>query len=254
MPATKLAGNTKAAKQCKKGWSCGFTCIAKGKECRSTLPGQAKSYADWMAGQAKPKSAKKDKGGQTTQKDGSSAKMPDVSSDIFSASDYSTKLKKEIDDWETEIDAAAKNNPNDQRLRASQTAISGVRSISPYMGETVAIRDKSGKLLAAASISDRGDAIEVDFLASTPRNLTGGASEKVRGAGTAAMAKIIQHSVSKGHGGKVTLMSLDDAFGFYKKLGFDFDDPKQVKADPNSPAYMTLQSDQAKQLLKKLGY
>jgi hypothetical protein len=57
VPATKLAGNTKAAKQCKKGWSCGFTCIAKGKECRSQLPGQAKNYAAPKVA-AKPVAAK----------------------------------------------------------------------------------------------------------------------------------------------------------------------------------------------------
>ncbi len=49
MPATKLAGNTKKTKQCTKGYSCGFSCIAKNRDCSNPLDGQAKNYADWLA-------------------------------------------------------------------------------------------------------------------------------------------------------------------------------------------------------------
>lgn len=55
----KLAGNTKQTKQCKKGYSCGFSCISKSKECRSPLKGQAKTYADWLSSQIKPQTAHK---------------------------------------------------------------------------------------------------------------------------------------------------------------------------------------------------
>jgi phage gp29-like protein len=42
-----------AGKNCKKGWSCGYSCISKTKNCRNALKGQAKTYADWLAGQSK---------------------------------------------------------------------------------------------------------------------------------------------------------------------------------------------------------
>jgi hypothetical protein len=38
-------------KQCKKGYSCGYSCISKAKQCQSVLEGQAKNYANWLAGQ-----------------------------------------------------------------------------------------------------------------------------------------------------------------------------------------------------------
>jgi hypothetical protein len=47
----KMAGNTRQTKQCKKGYSCGFTCIARTRNCRSPLEGQAKDYANWLMGQ-----------------------------------------------------------------------------------------------------------------------------------------------------------------------------------------------------------
>lgn len=48
--ATKPA-KAKTAKQCKKGWSCGYSCVSKTKTCKSPLPGQAKTYADWLTNQ-----------------------------------------------------------------------------------------------------------------------------------------------------------------------------------------------------------
>jgi hypothetical protein len=45
----KMAGNTKQKKNCKKGWSCGYTCLGKDKKnCKSPLQGQVATYADWL--------------------------------------------------------------------------------------------------------------------------------------------------------------------------------------------------------------
>jgi SPP1 gp7 family putative phage head morphogenesis protein len=38
-----------AKPNCEKGYSCGSSCIAKGKKCKNPLEGQAANYADWMA-------------------------------------------------------------------------------------------------------------------------------------------------------------------------------------------------------------
>lgn len=42
---TKLSGKKS---QCKKGFSCGLSCVSKAKTCKSPLAGQAKTYADWL--------------------------------------------------------------------------------------------------------------------------------------------------------------------------------------------------------------
>jgi hypothetical protein len=47
MPAS---AKTKQKKQCSKGWSCGYSCIRKGAQCRNPLEKQATGYANWMAG------------------------------------------------------------------------------------------------------------------------------------------------------------------------------------------------------------
>jgi hypothetical protein len=41
----------KRKKQCDKGFSCGNSCITKGKRCRTSLNEQSSKYADWMADQ-----------------------------------------------------------------------------------------------------------------------------------------------------------------------------------------------------------
>jgi len=48
------ASGTKAKtqKNCKKGYSCGYACIAQNRNCGSPLTGQAATYAQWMAMQA----------------------------------------------------------------------------------------------------------------------------------------------------------------------------------------------------------
>jgi|GEM_PF-3728130 len=48
----------KAKKTCKKGYPCGASCISKSRNCKKALKGQAKTYNDWLASQAKPKSKK----------------------------------------------------------------------------------------------------------------------------------------------------------------------------------------------------
>ncbi|NJR38544.1 MAG: DUF935 family protein [Leptolyngbyaceae cyanobacterium CSU_1_4] len=46
---SKPASGAKKLKQCKKGYSCGYACIATSRICGSPLPGQASTYAQWMA-------------------------------------------------------------------------------------------------------------------------------------------------------------------------------------------------------------
>ncbi|NJR38540.1 MAG: hypothetical protein HC781_06435 [Leptolyngbyaceae cyanobacterium CSU_1_4] len=49
-----FAAPQKRAPNCKKGWSCGSSCISRTRKCRSSLPGQARTYADWLASQSAP--------------------------------------------------------------------------------------------------------------------------------------------------------------------------------------------------------
>lgn len=43
----------KAQRTCKKGYSCGYTCIAKGRQCKSQLNQQANAYANYLESQIK---------------------------------------------------------------------------------------------------------------------------------------------------------------------------------------------------------
>jgi hypothetical protein len=56
-PVDFAASGTKKQKQCKKGYSCGYACIAQNRSCGSPLPGQAANYAQWLAMQTSPVAA-----------------------------------------------------------------------------------------------------------------------------------------------------------------------------------------------------
>lgn len=49
--AAKPSSGAKKTKQCQKGYSCGYSCVAKTKNCKSPLSGQGKNYADWLTNQ-----------------------------------------------------------------------------------------------------------------------------------------------------------------------------------------------------------
>lgn len=47
----RMAGNTQQVKNCKKGYSCGYSCISTTLMCRRILTGQAANYASWLQSQ-----------------------------------------------------------------------------------------------------------------------------------------------------------------------------------------------------------
>ena len=47
-PSYWINFNSKKEKNCNKGYSCGYTCINTSKACKKTLPGQAKSFAEFL--------------------------------------------------------------------------------------------------------------------------------------------------------------------------------------------------------------
>lgn len=61
-------GVKKVKDSCKTGFPCGYSCISKTKNCKSGLEGQAKTYADWLSGQASKAQPAKSKTATPKQK------------------------------------------------------------------------------------------------------------------------------------------------------------------------------------------
>jgi SPP1 gp7 family putative phage head morphogenesis protein len=79
---------------------------------------------------------------------------------------------------------------------------------------------KSNKVVAAAATyTDRGNSLEVEYLATSPRNFYKDAGG-VKGAGTEAIRAVVRESINKGYNGTVTLTALEGAESFYEKIGF----------------------------------
>ena len=113
--------------------------------------------------------------------------------------------------------------------------------------EIVRVIKANGEVASAVVYRKDPDEILVEYLATSLRNLTtdGG----VKGAGTEAIASLVEESIKSGSGGRLRLYPLDGAISFYEKIGFK----GYYEADGEySTAEMTLEPEAAKLFLKKV--
>lgn len=82
------------------------------------------------------------------------------------------------------------------------------------------VRDRAGNLQAGAIVTDMGEYLYVDFLASAPWNITGNSPRAVRRAATMLMAFIVRESINKGLGGRVVVDAIGSTADFYRRMGF----------------------------------
>lgn len=122
VPASKSAKK----KTCKNGWSCGSTCISKSKECRSGVEGQAKNYADWMAGQAKSgkPASKKPKSSSSNKSSKQNTDSSTKADQLGDAPKYKPLMSKE------EADSYVKGTAWSDRVFFHGSTASGVNSIT----------------------------------------------------------------------------------------------------------------------------
>lgn len=82
------------------------------------------------------------------------------------------------------------------------------------------VRDRAGNLQAGAIVTNLGEYLYVDFLASAPWNITGNSPLSVRRAATMLMAFIVRESINKGLGGRVVVDAVGSTADFYRRMGF----------------------------------
>jgi GNAT superfamily N-acetyltransferase len=83
------------------------------------------------------------------------------------------------------------------------------------------VRDRSGRLQAAAIVHQQSDYLEVDFIATAPWNLVPDRSESIKGAGTALMEELVKESLDLGNGGRLKLYAIPRARQFYERIGLE---------------------------------
>ena len=119
------------------------------------------------------------------------------------------------------------------------------RATSPQNDGKVRVIKTGDKVASAVVYGKEDDAIVVEYLATSLENLT--ANGGVKGAGTEAMASLVEESIKSGSEGRLRLYPLEGAVPFYKKIGFRNYDP-----DDDDDSDMVLEPKEAQEFLKRV--
>jgi hypothetical protein len=266
------------ARTCKKGYPCGASCINAGYNCKKGIAGQAKTYAEFLTLQSKqPKKSvekpldKKDKNlSSSFESVDDPQEVANLLNDLTKSKLYEagevwqdvlfargTKDPEWIKDAEDRFSEfgitfnASESQLDDAQSIMLSIAASGARQVQALpdskRDELVRVIKSNGEVASAVVYRKDPDEILVEYLATSLKNLTtdGG----VKGAGTEAIATLVEESIKSGSGGRLRLYPLDGAISFYEKIGFKgyYD-----KNGEYSDAEMTLEPEAAKLFLKKV--
>ncbi len=135
-------------------------------------------------------------------------------------------IYQELAEWSqaaaTNVNQAVENNsPLRSRIEANARLISLIEESALLQPEDFrGARDRTGNLQAAVIVTDLGEYLYVDFLATAPWNITGDEPKSVKRAATMLMAQIIRESIDKGYGGRIVVDAVGGTADFYRRIGF----------------------------------
>lgn len=135
-------------------------------------------------------------------------------------------IHQELSEWSRVANsnlsrAIEDNSPLRDRVQANAGMIALIQEGALLQPEDFrGMRDRAGNLQAGAIVTDIGEYIYVDFLASAPWNITGDEPRAVRRAATMLMAQIVRESIDKGYGGRVVVDAVGGTADFYQRMGF----------------------------------
>lgn len=266
------------ARTCKKGYPCGSSCINASYNCKKGIAGQAKTYAEFLELQSKqPKASVQKPLDKKDKKLASKFESIDDPQEVAKLLNDLTKSRvyEAAEVWQDVLFARSTKDPEwikdaEDRFsefgitfNASESQLDDAQSIMLSIvaagsrqanasriikgDEIVRVIKANGEVASAVVYRKDPDEILVEYLATSLRNLTtdGG----VKGAGTEAIASLVEESIKSGSGGRLRLYPLDGAISFYEKIGFK----GYYEADGEySTAEMTLEPEAAKLFLKKV--
>lgn len=96
------------------------------------------------------------------------------------------------------------------------------------------VRDRAGRLQAAAIVHQRSNYLEVDLIATAPWNILQNQPQSVKGAGTALMEELVKESVGLDFRGRLKLYAIPRAKQFYEKIGLEETDEGDWELTPQA--------------------
>jgi hypothetical protein len=135
-------------------------------------------------------------------------------------------IHQELEEWSRVANsnvcrAIEEDSPRRDRIQANAGMIALIQEEALLQAESFrGMRDRAGNLQAGAIVTDLGEYLYVDFLASAPWNIIGDSLLSVRRAATILMAQIVRESIEKGYGGRVVVDAVGGTADFYRRMGF----------------------------------
>ena len=137
-----------------------------------------------------------------------------------------SSVYRDLEEWSrvaaNNVNQAIENNsPLRGRIEVNAKMISLIQEGALLQAEDFrGIRDRALELQAGAIVTDMGDRLYVDFIATAPWNITGDEPKSVRKAATMLMAHIVTESIDKGYEGRIIVDAVGSSANFYQRMGF----------------------------------
>ena len=130
-----------------------------------------------------------------------------------------SSVYRDLEEWSRV--AAENNSPLRGRIEVNAKMISLIQEGALLQAEDFrGIRDRALELQAGAIVTDMGDRLYVDFIATAPWNITRDSPRAVRKAATMLMAHIVTESIDKGYEGRIIVDAVGGTADFYQRMGF----------------------------------
>lgn len=140
-----------------------------------------------------------------------------------------TRVQQDIAQWEDKADEYVSEFFDDDMERIYGTQFGDNLAIISDLAENATtepetfrgVRDRAGRLQAAAIVHQRSNYLEVDLIATAPWNILQNQPESVKGAGTSLMEQLVKESQELGFEGRLKLYAIPRAKQFYEKIGLE---------------------------------
>lgn len=139
------------------------------------------------------------------------------------------RVQQDIAQWEDKADEYVSELFDDEMESVYGTRFGDNLAIISEIAENTTtepeafrgVRDRQGRLQAAAIVHQRSDYLEVDLIATAPWNVLQNQPQSVKGAGTALMEELVKESIGLGFVGRLKLYAVPRAKQFYEKIGLE---------------------------------
>lgn len=135
-------------------------------------------------------------------------------------------IHQELEEWSqvaaSNVSRAIKEDlPLRGRIEANAGLILLIQSEAVVQAESFrGVRDRSGNLQCAAIVTNLGEHLRLEFIATAPWNITKDSSKSVSEAGTSLMVELVRESKRLGYSGRILLEAVSGSPAFYQGIGF----------------------------------